>query len=46
MAHVELKRPIVKSARVFFYVVSDIENRAGDVGAASNQQQEPSDSNK
>ena len=37
MAHGELNRPVVKLAPVFYDGVSEIKNRAGDVGAASNQ---------
>ena len=33
MAHGELNRPVVKSAPVFYDGVSEIENRAGAVGA-------------
>ena len=46
MAHGELKRAVVKLAPVFNDGVSEIENRAGDVGATSNQLQKPSDSKK
>ena len=46
MARGELNRPVVKLAPVFYDGVSEIENRAVDVGAASNQQQDPSDSKK
>ena len=46
MAHGELNRPVVKLAPVFYDGVSEIENRAGDVGATSNQLQKPSDSKK
>ena len=46
MAHGELNRPVVKLAPVFYNGVSEIENRAGDVGATSNQQQKPSDNKK
>ena len=46
MAHGELNRPVVKLAPVFYDGVSEIENRAGDVGALSNQLQKPSDSKK
>ena len=46
MAHRELNRPVVKLAAVFYDGVSKIKNRACDVGATSNQQQEPSDSKK
>jgi hypothetical protein len=35
MAHGELKRPVVKLAPVFYDGVSEIENKAGDVGATS-----------
>ena len=37
MAHGELKRPVVKLAPVFYDGVSEIENRAGDVGARNTQ---------
>ena len=37
MAHGELNRPVVKLARLFYYGVSEIKSRAGDVGATSNQ---------
>ena len=37
MAHGELNRPVLKLAPVFYDGVSQIENRAGDVGATSNQ---------
>ena len=37
MAHGELKRPVVKLAPVFYDGVSEIENRAGDVGATDTQ---------
>ena len=46
MAHGELNRPVVKLAPVFYDGVSEIENRAGDVGATSNELQKPSDSKK
>ena len=46
MAHGELNRPVVKLATVFYDVVSEIENRVGDVGATSDQLQKPSDSKK
>ena len=46
MAHGELNRSIVKSAPVFYDGVSEIENRAGDVGANSNQLQKQSESRK
>ena len=36
LAHGELKRPVVKLAPVFYDGVSEIENKAGDVGATSN----------
>ena len=36
MAHGELNRPVVQLAPVFFDGGSEIENRAGDVGATSN----------
>ena len=45
-AHGELNRPVVKLAPVFYDDVSEIENRAGDVGATSNKLQKPSDSKK
>ena len=44
MAHGELNRPVVKLAPVFYDGVSEIENRAGDVGATSNELEKPSDS--
>ena len=44
MAQGELNRTVVKLAPVFYDGVSEIENRAGDVGATSNQLQKPSDS--
>ena len=46
MAHGELNRPVVKLAPVFYDGVSEIENRASDVGATSNEPQKPSDSKK
>ena len=46
MAHGELNRPVVKLAPVFYDGVSEIENRAGDVGATSNQLEKPLDSKK
>ena len=46
MAHGELNRPVVKLAPVFYDGVSEIENRAGDVGATSDQLKKPSDSKK
>ena len=46
MAHGELNRPVVELAPVFYDGVSKIENRAGDVGATSNQLQKPSDNKK
>ena len=44
MAHGELNQPAVKLAPVFYDGVSEIENRAGDVGTTSNQLQKPLDS--
>ena len=44
MAHGELNRPVVKLSPVFYDGVSEIKNRAGDVGATSNQLEKPSDS--
>ena len=35
MSHGELKRPVVKLEPVFYDGVSEIENKAGDVGATS-----------
>ena len=46
MAHGELNRPVVKLAPVLYDGVSEIENRAGDVGVTSNQLQKPLDSKK
>ena len=46
MAHGELNRPVVKLAPVFYDGVSEMENRAGDVGATSNQLKKPSDCKK
>ena len=46
MAHGDLNQPVVKLAPVYYDGVSEIENRAGEVGATSNQQQEPSHSRK
>ena len=46
MAHGEFNRPVVKLAPVFYNGVSEIENRAGDVGATNEQKQEPSDQQK
>ena len=46
MAHGELNRPVETLAPVFDNGVSEIGNRAGDVGATSNQLQKPSDSKK
>ena len=46
MALGELNRPVVKLAPVFYDGVSEIKNRAGDVGTTSNQQQKPLDSRK
>ena len=45
-AHGELNRQVVKLAPVFYDGVSEIENSTGDVGATSNQLQNPSDSKK
>ena len=42
--HGGLNRLVVKLAPVFYGGVSVIDNRAGDVGATSNQQPKPSDS--
>ena len=44
MAPTELNQPVVKLAPVFYDGVSEIKNRGVDVGASSNQQQEPSES--
>ena len=41
MAHGELNRPVVKLAPVFYNVLSEIENRTGDVGTTSNQLKSP-----
>ena len=41
MAHGELNRPVVKLSPVFYYGVSEIENRAGDVGATSDHLEKP-----
>ena len=46
MAHGELNRQVVKLAPVFYDGVSEIANRAADVGATSNQLQKPSDGKK
>ena len=46
MAHGELNRPVVKLAPVFYDGVSEIENRAGDVGATLNELHKPSDTRK
>ena len=46
MAHGELNRPVVKLEPVFYDGVSEIKIRAGDVGATSNQLQNPLDSKK
>ena len=46
MAHIELNRPVVKLAPVFYDGVSEIEIKAGDVGATLIQLQTPSDSKK
>ena len=43
MAHGELDRPVVKLAPVFYDNVSEIENRAGDVGGTSKRLQKPAD---
>ena len=43
MARGELNPPVVMLAPVFYDGVSEIENRAGNVGATSNQLQKPSD---
>ena len=45
-AHGELKLPVVKLAPEFYDGACEIENRAGNVGAISNQLQKPSDSRK
>ena len=41
MAHGDFIRPVVKLAPVFYEGVSEIENRAGDVGATNEQKLEP-----
>ena len=46
MAHGEFNRPVVTLAPVFYDGVSEIENRAGDVGASNKQKHEPSDQQK
>ena len=46
MAHGELNRPVVNLAPVFYDGVSEIKNRAGVVGANSNQLLNPLDSKK
>ena len=46
MAHGEFNRPVVKLAPVFYDGVSEIKNRAGDVGATNEQKHEPSDQQK
>ena len=46
MARGELNRPVVKLTPVFYDGVSEIENRAGDVGATSNELKKRSDSKK
>ena len=46
MAHGELNRSVVKLAPVLYDGVSEIENRAGDVSATSNQLQKQSESRK
>ena len=40
------KRPLVKLSPVFYDGVSEIKNRAGDVGATIEQEHEPSDQQK
>ena len=44
LAQLELNWTVSKFATVLYDGISEIENRAGDVGPISNQQQEPSDS--
>ena len=46
MANGEFNRPVVKLAPVFYDGVSEIENRAGDVGNTNEQKHEPSDQQK
>ena len=46
MAHREFNRPVVKLAPVFYDGVSEIENRANDVGTTNEQKHEPSDQQK
>ena len=46
IAHGELNRLVVNLAPVFYDGVSEIENTAGDVGAASNELKKPSDCKK
>ena len=46
MAHGEFNRPVVKLAPVFYDGVSEIENRAGDVGATNEEKHEPSEQQK
>ena len=41
VAHGEFNRPVVKLAPVFYDSVSEIEIRAGDVGATNEQKHEP-----
>ena len=43
MAHRDFNRPVVKLAPVFYDGVSEMENRAGNVGATTEQKHEPSD---
>ena len=45
-AHGEFNRPVVKLAPVFYDGVTEIEKRAGDVGATNEQKHEPSDQQK
>ena len=46
MAHGEFNRPVAKCAPVFYDGVSEIENRAGDVGATNEQKHDSSDQQK
>ena len=46
MAHGKFNRPVVKLSPVFYDGVSEIENRAGDVGATNEQKHKPSDQQK
>ena len=46
MSHGEFNRPEVKLSPVFYDGVSQIGNRAGDVGATNEQKHEPSDQQK